>query len=52
MTLFERLLLPNYGREDAAFINHMLEIYDQPSIPKSIVLLHGHARGCCTTHVL
>jgi hypothetical protein len=43
MTLFERLLLPNYGREGAAFINHVLEIYDQPSIPKSIVFLHGHA---------
>jgi hypothetical protein len=32
MTLFERLLLQNYGREGAAFINHMLEIYAWPTI--------------------
>lgn len=42
MTLQERLLLPNYGREGAAFVNHVLEIYHD-SLPNSIVFLHGHA---------
>lgn len=40
MRLNERLLLPNYGREGAAFLDHVLEFYDDP--PKSIVFLHGH----------
>jgi hypothetical protein len=41
MKLHERLLLPNYGRDGAAFFDHVLEVYDHP--PKIIIFLHGHA---------
>lgn len=41
MMLQERLLLPNYGREGASFVDHVLEVYHNP--PKSIIFLHGHA---------
>lgn len=41
MRLNERLLLPNYGRDGAAFFDHVLEFYDDP--PLTIIFLHGHA---------
>jgi len=40
MVLQERILLPNYGREGTAFIDHVLEVYDHP--PKTLIFLHGH----------
>lgn len=38
--LHERLLLPNQGRDGAALLDHILEIYDKP--PLFLVFLHGH----------
>jgi hypothetical protein len=37
----ERLMLPNIGREAAAFFDYAYEHYDNP--PKVIAFLHGHA---------
>lgn len=39
-TIEERLLLPNHGREAAAFFDWAIEHYDSP--PKAVVFLHGH----------
>ena len=36
----ERLLLPNHGRDAAAFYDYMVENYDM--FPGAIVFLHGH----------
>lgn len=36
----DRLLLPNHGREAAAFFDWVVEHYDSP--PTSVVFLHGH----------
>lgn len=40
MTIHERLLLPNHGREGAAFYDYAVEHYHNP--PKMLVFLHGH----------
>ena len=36
----EKLVLPNHGRELAAFHSCIVEHYDQP--PRSVMFLHGH----------
>ena len=40
MLVQERLLLPNHGRDIAAFHSHVTEHYANP--PLSVVFLHGH----------
>ena len=40
MTVQEKLLLPNHGRELAAFTSYVSEFYDRP--PSAVVFLHGH----------
>ena len=40
MLVQERLLLPNHGRDIAAFHSHVVEHYANP--PLSIVFVHGH----------
>lgn len=40
ITVEERLLLPNHGREASVFHSYVLEHYDNP--PKSVIFLHGH----------
>ena len=40
MLVQERLLLPNHGRDIAAFHSHVVEHYADP--PLSLVFLHGH----------
>ena len=40
MTLHERVMSPNRGRDGSAFYDHLLQVYDDP--PEAIVFLHGH----------
>jgi len=40
VTLHERLLLPNHGRDPAAFLDHVVEFYDD--LPEVILFMHGH----------
>lgn len=40
MTLHERVMSPNRGRDGSAFYHHLLQVYDNP--PEAIVFLHGH----------
>ena len=40
MTVEEKLLLPNHGRELAAFQSYVTEHYNHP--PSSVLFLHGH----------
>ena len=40
ITVEERLLLPNYGKEAPVFHSYVLEHYDNP--PKTVIFLHGH----------
>jgi len=39
--IFERLLLPNHGRDAAAFFDYAYENYNNP--PEVVMFLHGHA---------
>lgn len=41
VTVEEKLLLPNEGRDGAAFFDYLIDSYDNP--PKAIVYMHGHA---------
>lgn len=38
---YERLVLPNHGREATAFYDYAIEHYRNP--PRAIMFLHGHA---------
>ena len=40
MTVEEKLVLPNYGKEAAIFHDYVLEHYNNP--PSSVIFLHGH----------
>mmetsp|Transcript_37020 Transcript_37020/g.45263 ORF Transcript_37020/g.45263 Transcript_37020/m.45263 type:complete len:452 (-) Transcript_37020:213-1568(-) len=40
ITMHERFLSPNRGRDGAAFYDHILRVYDDP--PEAVVFLHGH----------
>ena len=40
ISVHERLLLPNHGRENAAFHDYVVEHYKSP--PLAVVFLHGH----------
>ena len=40
VTVEERLLLPNHGRDAAAFFDHVAEHYDR--LPRTLAFLHGH----------
>jgi len=46
----ERLLLPNYGREPAAFFDYVVEHYKQ--LPSAVVFLHGHGGSAWHTSCL
>lgn len=36
----EKILVPNFGRDAAAFYDYAIEVYDRP--PEAMVFLHGH----------
>ena len=40
ITMHERFLTPNRGRDGAAFYDHIIQVYDDP--PAAIAFLHGH----------
>lgn len=47
ITLHERMLLPNYGRDGAALYDYIVEHYHNP--PEMLVFLHGHAANALHT---
>ena len=51
--VYERLIIPNHGREASAFYDYVIERYDDP--PMSLAFMHGHAAiswhsTCLTTY--